>query len=507
MAWRYNLARQATAMVRCGVQKYAQPVQQQALLPVSVRNMSTNKTRDIDYQIHSQADLRFHESTGSIVMTKGDGIYVIDEQGNRYIEGMAGLWCTGLGFSEPRLAQAAYDQMMTLPQYHTFGNKAHNKCIDLAEKLVQVMPTCGKSPLNKVYFGSGGGDSNDTAIKIIWNYFNAIGKPEKKKLIGRVRGYHGSTVVTTSIGAQPGMHQPFDCPYGDRFVHTNVPHHYTFGKDGETEEDFATRMADDLEKLILAEGPDTVAAMFAEPLQGAGGVVIPPATYWEKMQTVLEKYNVMLVSDEVITGFARTGNMWGCETYGMRPDLLTCAKQLSSGYLPISAVVVGQHVYDAIADFSQKNGVFGHGYTYSGHPVSAAVALETIQIYEERDIVNSVRALSVPFVNGLTDLLDHPLVGEARGVGLVGVVQLIADKETKKAFHPSVKAGMKVFTACEEHGLIPRVTPPGDRLAFCPPMIITEEEIKDMLGRFRKALDSVEPALRAAQADYEANNE
>jgi len=331
---------------------------------------------------------------------------------------------------------------------------------------------------------------------MVWNYFNAIGKPEKKKCIGRIRGYHGSTVATVSLSGQPGMHEPFDCPFGGRFLHTNNPHYYRFQKDGESEEQFADRMVKDLEDLIMREGPETIAAMWAEPMQGAGGVIIPPATYWEKVQALLAKHEILLVADEVITGFARTGNFWGCQTFGMKPDILTCAKQLSAAYLPISAILVGEHIYQAIADYSEKNGVFGHGYTYSGHPTAAAVALETLKIYEERNILDHVKAMSPTFVDGIHELIDHPLVGETTAIGLVGCIELVENKETRASFSPAVKAGPIVAQMCEKHGLITRLI--ADRVALCPPLIISEDEIEEMLRRLKTALDEAHPLILEA---------
>jgi len=314
---------------------------------------------------------------------------------------------------------------------------------------------------------------------------NALGRTQKKKIISRTKAYHGVTVAAASLTGLPGLHIDFDLPIAG-ILRTDCPHHYRFGHPGESEEAFATRCAENLEKLILSEGPDTIAAMFAEPVMGAGGVIVPPKTYFAKIQAVLKKYDILLVADEVICGFGRTGNFWGSQTLGMQPDIMTMAKQLSAGVLPISAILINQKVYEVLRDNSAKNGVFGHGITYSGHPVCAAVALETIKIYEDRKIVDQVRALSPTFLRELQRFQNHPLVGEARGIGLVGAIELVKDKTTRQSFDASLAVGPTLVRLAHDHGLIIRAV--GDSLAFCPPMIITEAELVDMFRRFEKAL-------------------
>ena len=307
---------------------------------------------------------------GPLVISIGKGVTVTDETGKDYIEGVAGLWCTSLGFDEPRLVEAAIRQMRTLPFYHAFAHKSHEPAIDLAERLIALAPV----PMSKVFFACSGSEANDTAVKLVWYYNNALGRPRKKKIIARQKAYHGVTVAAASLTGLPNCHRDFDLPI-QGILHTDCPHHYRFGQDGESETEFATRLADNLEALILREGPDTVAAFFAEPVMGAGGVILPPATYFEKIQAVLKRYDVLLVADEVICGYGRTGNLWGSQTYGMRPDILTSAKALTSAYLPLSAVLVSEAIYQACVTESAKIGTFGHGYTYSGHPVSCAVEI------------------------------------------------------------------------------------------------------------------------------------
>ena len=438
--------------------------------------------RDIAYAVHPYTNLKRHQETGPMVIARGEGVRVFDEDGNGYIEGLAGLWCTSLGFSEERLAEAAARALRRLPNYHSFAGKAVPPTIDLAEKLIGLSPV----PMSKVFFANSGSEANDSAIKLIWYYNNALGRPEKKKIISRVRAYHGVTVASASLTGLLPNHRDFDLPL-DRFLHTDCPHHYRFAEAGESEEDFATRLAENLEKLIVAEGPETVAAMFAEPVMGAGGVIVPPATYFDKIQPVLKRYDVLLVADEVICGFGRTGNMWGCQTFGIKPDLITCAKALSSGYLPISALMISEPIWRAMVQQSEKIGVFGHGYTYSGHPVAAAVALETLAIYEERDILEHVRAVAPLLQDGLRRFADHPLVGEVRGIGLVGAVELVRDKATNQPFDPTQGVGAYLGKRAEANGLI--VRPLGDSIAFSPPLVITAAEIEEMLGSFGRALE------------------
>jgi 4-aminobutyrate--pyruvate transaminase len=438
--------------------------------------------RDAAFHMHGYTNALKNEKEGGFVVTRGKGIYVYDEDGKEYLDGMAALWCSGLGFGEePRLTQAAVKQMQALPFYHTFTQKVSAVTVELAEKLVNLAPV----PMSKAFFCNSGSEANDTVVKMIWYMNNALGRPQKKKIIARTKAYHGVTVAAASLTGLPGLHIDFDLPIAG-ILRTDCPHHYRFGQSGETEEAFATRCAENLEKLILSEGPETIAAMFAEPVMGAGGVIVPPKTYFAKIQAVLKKYDILLVADEVICGFGRTGNFWGSQTMGMTPDIMTMAKQLSAGVLPISAILINQKVYEVLRDNSAKNGVFGHGITYSGHPVCAAVALETIKIYEERKIVDRVRDLAPIFLKELQRFRDHPLVGECRGVGLVGAIELVKDKATRQSFDASLAVGPNLDRIAHDHGLIIRAV--GDSLAFCPPMIITEAELVDMFRRFEKAL-------------------
>lgn len=440
-------------------------------------------SRDIAYVLHPYTNLERHKTVGPQVISKGKGIWVYDEDGKPYIEGMAGLWCTSLGFDEPRLVEAAMRQMQALPFYHVFNAKSHNPAIDLAERLIEMAPV----PMSKIFFANSGSEANDSAIKMAWYYNNALGRPEKKKIISRMKAYHGVTIASASLTGLPANHRSFDLPI-DRILHTDCPHHYRFAEEGESEEEFATRLAESLERLIEQEGPETIAAFFAEPVMGAGGVIVPPKTYFEKIQPILKKHDILFVADEVICGFGRTGNMFATETYKLQPDIITVAKALSSAYLPISALFINEKVAGPIYRQSGEIGTFGHGFTYSAHPVSAAVAVETLKIYEERDTVGHVRSVMRRFQDGLRAFADHPMVGEVRGIGLVAGVELVRDKATKQSFDPKDGVGMYLAARALEHGLIIRAIP-GDTITFCPPLIITAKEIDELVARFGKALD------------------
>ncbi|MBT6094788.1 MAG: aspartate aminotransferase family protein [Rhodospirillaceae bacterium] len=444
------------------------------------------EARDIAYHLHGQTNLKAHETTGPMIIGRGNGVRVYDESGNEFIEGMAGLWSVSLGFNEPRLVEAARRQMEILPYYHTFAHKTAMPTIDLAEKLIKIAPV----PMSKVVFQNSGSEAVDTAMKMVWYYHNAIGKPDKKKIISRANAYHGTGIASASLTGLARMHEAFDLPITDRVLRTDCPHFYKFGEDGETEEEFASRCVANLEKLIDEEGPETIGAFIAEPVMGAGGVILPAATYFEKVQAVLKKHDILFIADEVICGFGRTGNMWGCDTFNLEPDMITCAKALSSSYLPISAVFINDKIYQGVKEKSDEVGVFGHGYTYSGHPVPAAVALETLKIYEERDTVGHVQRVAPTLQDGLRKFAGHPLVGEVRGVGLIGAVELMADREKAVPFQPGDKVGPTVQALAEKNGLIIRAM--GDAVGFCPPLVITDDEIGELLERFAKTLDDAQ---------------
>jgi 4-aminobutyrate--pyruvate transaminase len=451
------------------------------------------QARDKAFVVHPYTNLRAHEQQGPLVISGGDGIWVLDDDGRRYIEGLSGLWCAALGFSERRLAEAARRQMERMPYTHVFAHRSSEPVIELAERLVELAP----EPLAKVFFVNSGSEAIDTAIKLIWYHNNARGRPEKKRIIARRRAYHGITLAGGHLTGLAYARSGFDLPMSDRFFHVTCPSHYRDGMPGESEEAFASRLAEEVDTLIRALGPETVAAFFAEPVMGAGGVVVPPAGYFEKVQKVLQKHDVLFVADEVINGFCRTGNMWGCDTFAIRPDLMVCAKQLSSAYLPIAAVLMSRAFYDVIAEQSAKLGVLGMGYTYGGHPVAAAVAVETLKIYESDRILDHVRAVAPRFQARLARLAAHPLVGEARGIGLLGGLEIVKDKRTKEQFPLAAKAAAQITQRCQEQGLILRPLP-GDVVGICPPLIIKEGEIDELFDRLERGLDAALPAMPMA---------
>jgi 4-aminobutyrate--pyruvate transaminase len=451
--------------------------------PAAATAFSAAARRDMTYHLHPTSNLALVQTEGPLVIQRGEGVYVYDESGRRYIEGMAGLWCAGLGFSERRLAEAAYRQMLELPFYHSFSGKVPAISTQLAETLMSVAP----EGLARVFFANSGSEANDSAVKLVWYYNNALGRPDKKKIISRKKAYHGVTVASASLTGLPFAHNDFDLP-APRMLHTTTPHYWREARPGETEEAFSERLAQELEALILAEGAHTIAAFIAEPVMGAGGVIVPPAGYFERVQEVLRRHDVLFIADEVICGFGRTGQMFGCQTFGIRPDILTCAKMLTSGYQPMSAMMVAPGIFEALLRQSEKLGVFGHGFTYSGHPVPAAVALETLAIYRERDIVGHVRKVAPVLQDGLRALADHPLVGEARGVGLVGALELVRDKRTRQSFEAKAGVGPRVVANAQKRGAIIRSLP-GDSLSFSPPLIIEPHEIRELLDAVKGALD------------------
>lgn len=443
---------------------------------------------DRSHIVHPYANLRANEQGQPLIVTRGEGVFVVDDQGRRYIEGVAALWYASLGFSENRLAEAAYRQMRQLPCYHAFGNKISDVTVELTQRLIAIAPP----GLNHVFYSSSGSEANDTAMKIVRYYSNALGRPQKKKIISRQFAYHGTTLATSSLTGVPRNHFDFDVPAPD-VLHADFPGAYRGAQPGESEEEFASRLASNLEALILREGADNIAAFWAEPVMGVGGVIIPPRSYFDKIQPLLKKYDILFVVDEVISGFGRLGDMFGSTTFGLEPDMVVVAKALTSGYLPMSALLMNDRVYNTIADNSVRHGVLGHGYTYTAHPAPAAVALETLKIYEELDIVSRVRALAPRFKKGMQDTLASSIVGEARAIGLIGGLELVADKTTKAKFPPEVGVAKLVETKCLDHGLILRAL--GDVLAISPPLIISEGELDSLFDRLRRGLADAERDL------------
>jgi 4-aminobutyrate--pyruvate transaminase len=449
---------------------------------------------DTRYHLHPYTQPRQLEREGPLVITRGEGVHVYGEDGKKYLEAMAGLWCASLGFSERRLVEAATRQMNTLPYYHAFSGKVPGPVAELVEKLMAWAPV----PMARVLFANSGSESNDTAFKLVRMYGNARGLPRKKKILARVKGYHGVTVAAASMSGLPVMHAQFDLPI-DGVVRVGCPHAYQFAHDGEPPEAFAARLADELEQTILKEGPDTVAAFIAEPVQGAGGVIVPPPGYFERVQAILAKYDVLFIADEVITGFGRLGTNFGTQYYGLKPDLITVAKMMTSAYVPMSALYINDKVYQVIADAAATIGTFGHGYTYSGHPVACAVALETLKIYESDRIVEHVQKVAPRLQAGLRRYVGHPIVGDVRGIGLIGALELAAEPKARKPFDAAKGVGAYLAKAAQNHGLIVRVMA-GDIIAFSPPLVITEAEIDELLAKLDLAIADTVRWLGEAKA-------
>jgi 4-aminobutyrate--pyruvate transaminase len=445
--------------------------------------LSNLAVRDLETLVHPYTNLATLRETGPLIIERGQGVFIYDTEGKSYIEGMAGLWCTALGYGNEELVEAAAAQMRKLSFAHLFTAKSHDPAIELAERLKEIAPV----PTSKVFFCSSGSEANDSQVKLVWYLNNALGRPRKKKIISRRKAYHGVTVVAASLTGLANNHLDFDLPIAG-ILHASCPHHYRFAHAGETEKEFARRLADELDELIRSEDPDTVAAFIAEPVMGAGGVIVPPEDYFQEIMKVCRSYDVYMISDEVICGFGRLGTMFGCTALGFEPHSITVAKALTSAYVPMAALTVPEVAYQAMLDESRKIGTFGHGFTYSGHPVAAAVALKALDIYARERIAEQAAHKTPQFQTRLAALGKHPLVGEARGMGLVGGVELVADKKTKRSFEPKAGVGARAVRYAEEEGLIVRFLL-GDVVSICPPLIIAPAEIDELFGRLERALD------------------
>ncbi len=420
---------------------------------------------------------------GPRIITKADGVYLWDSEGHKILDGMAGLWCVAIGYGREELVQAASKQMRELPYYNLFFQTAHPPALELAKAIADLAP----EGMNHVFFTGSGSEGNDTVLRLVRHYWALKGKPEKKVIISRINGYHGSTVAGASLGGMAGMHEQGDLPIPG-IVHIAQP--YWFGEGGDmTPDEFGIWAAEQLEKKILEVGEDNVAAFIAEPIQGAGGVIIPPETYWPKIKQVLARYDILFVADEVICGFGRTGHWFGSDYYDLAPDLMTIAKGLTSGYIPMGGVIVRDEVVQVI----NQGGDFNHGFTYSGHPVAAAVALENLRILRDEHIVDTVRSDAAPYLQKrLRELQDHPLVGEVRGLGMLGAIELVKDKATRSR-HEGRGAGMICRQFCFDNGLIMRAV--GDTMIIAPPLVISHAEIDELVSKARLCLDLTLEAL------------
>ena len=453
------------------------------------RPLSNFQMRDAEALLHPYTDAVALRETGALVIERGEGVRVFDQSGRGYLDGLAGLWCCGLGFGNDELVEAATEQMSKLPYYHVFSGRSHEPAVELAEKIKELAP----GRMARVFYQSSGSEANDTQVKFAWYYNNALGRHEKKKIISRVKGYHGVTIVAASMTGLPNNHRDFDLPV-DKIKHTSTPHFWKGAHEGESEAAFTARLAAELEALIEAEGPDTVAAFIAEPVMGAGGVIVPPEGYFPAIAEVCRKHDILMISDEVICGFGRTGQWFGAETLDYPATSFSMAKQLTAGFLPLSAVAINEDMADVIEMNSGKIGTLGHGFTYGGHPVACAVGIRALEIYQRLDICARVRERAPGFAAHLDRLAGHPLVGEARHLGLIGGLEL-APERSPKPFAVPGKVGARMGIELLERGVIARAI--GDTIAFCPPMIITGEEIDEMFAPVEAALDATHAWARA----------
>ncbi len=453
--------------------------------PTKLANASLSNTqaRDMASLLHPFTNLTVLRQTGPLVVDRGKGVFVYGADGRDYLEAMGGLWCAALGWGEEELVEAAAEQMRKLSFAHIFGGKSHEPAIALAEKLKEMAPF----PVGKVFFANSGSEANDSQIKLMWYAANARGQKGRKKMIARDRAYHGVTLASASLTGLEAFHKSFDLPFNFT-VRADRAHYYRGGRDGESEEQYSARLAAELEATILKEGPDTIAAMFVEAVMGAGGAMVPPKGYFQAITPVLDKYGIRLVDDEVICGFGRTGDAFGCQTYNYQPDSMSIAKALSSAYLPISAVLLSPELVEIIEEEAVRIGGLWHAFTYSAHPVSAAVALKTLELYVRRDTFGHVRKVAPYFLKRLMALREHPLVGEADGVGLIGAVELSPDKKAKANFEAAKGVGAKCNQFCQDEGIIVRALL-SDRIALCPPLVIRESEIDELFDRFTRGLD------------------
>ncbi|KXU96468.1 hypothetical protein CR51_23045 [Caballeronia megalochromosomata] len=421
------------------------------------------------------------------IVRGGSGIRIEDHEGRQYIDAFAGLYCVNIGYGRTEVADRMHEQATKLAYYHTYVGHSSDAIIELSSRIIDWAP----DGMKKVYYGMSGSDANETQVKIVWYYNNVLNRPNKKKIISRERGYHGSGIVTGSLTGLPSFHQHFDLPL-DRVKHTVCPHWYRKAPIGMNESDFVAYCVNELEKMIAYEGADTIAAFIGEPVMGTGGIVPPPPGYWPAIQEVLKRHDILLISDEVVCGFGRLGSKMGSQYYGIEPDLITVAKGLTSAYAPLSGVIVSEKVWDVIARGSKEHGPMGHGWTYSGHPVCAAAALANLEILERENLVENAAAVGTYFGTRLREAFgNHPLVGEVRSTGMLAALEFMADRETRKPFDAALRIGPQVAAAALERGLIARAMPHGDILGFAPPLVMTQEDADEIVDIVKHAVDLV----------------
>lgn len=442
---------------------------------------------DKEFFFHPFTSVREHATAGPLTMVTAHGSTLTDTHGRDYLDAMGGLWCVNIGYGNLEMADALRAQAEKLAYYHTFASMGNEPVARLARRLVTMAP----GAMSKVFFGNSGSDANDTQIKLVWYYNNVLGRQKKKKIISRSRGYHGVTVMSASLCGLPGMHAGFDLPL-PMVRHVRAPHRLWERTVGQSDEQFVATLAAELEQLILDEEPETVAAFIAEPIQAAGGVIVPPAMYFPAIQEVLRRYDVLMIADEVVCGFGRTGEMFGSQVFGIEPDLITVAKGITSAYIPLSACIVSEKVWDVLSTGSDTYGVFQHGYTYSAHPLAAAAAMTNLDIIERDGLVQQAKARGDYLGERLrATFADHPLVGEVRGYGLLGAVEFVAAKEPLTPSEPLGSVSAAVIKRSRELGVISRALPSSDSISFSPPFVVTEPEIDQMVAMTRQALDDV----------------
>ncbi len=448
--------------------------------------IDTERIRALDsaHYLHPFTDFKDLSTKGARVMTRGEGIYVWDSEGHRILDGMSGLWCVNVGYGRKELADAAHHQMMTLPYYNSFFQTTNVPAVELAATLARLAPDAGGRTFNHVFYSSSGSESNDSNVRMVRRYWDLLGQPQRKTIIGRINGYHGSTMAAASLGGMSGMHAQGDLPLPN-MTHIGQPYFFENGLPGESEAEFGIRAAGWLEEKILQLGADKVAAFIAEPLQGAGGVIIPPSTYWAEIQRIVDKYGVLLISDEVICAFGRLGHWFAYEKFGYRPDLVTFAKAVTSGYIPLGGVMVGNRVAEVLIE---QGGEFNHGYTYSGHPVACAVGLANVAVMEREQLPQRVKNDIGPYLaRRYAELNEHPLVGVAETCGFTAGLVLVKNKKTKERFAESLSVGMVCRGHCFRTGLIMRAV--GDRMIIAPPLIMTHAQIDEMMDLIVTCLD------------------
>ena len=447
--------------------------------------------------LHPVTPLRAYEQDetgGPRFIETGKGIRITDADGVTSIDGFAGLYCVNIGYGRTEVADAIAEQAHQLAYYHSYAGHTTRQLARFSQRLIDMAP----GNMKKVFYGLSGSDANETEAKLVWHYHNLIGKTDKKKIIARERGYHGCTVVSGSMTGMNFYHDHMDLPVSG-ILHTGVPHYYWGAEAGESEIEFSRRRAAELEQMILAEGPDTVGAFIGEPVLGTGGLIPPPEGYWAEIQTVLKKYDVLLIADEVVTAFGRIGAWFGSEVYGMKPDLITVAKGMTSAYAPLSAVIVGDRVTGVLSAHSDEMGAFSHGYTYSGHPICVAAANPNLDVIEQDRIVEHVAELDSALRNTMAEVLaDSPIVGEVRGIGMLAGIEFVADPANKTRFDASHRVGARISAACLNNGLIARGMPHGDILGLAPPLITTREEIAEIADIVRKSVSQVCDELSAS---------